>query len=374
MDISYAAIAAKLKNERVLLIGGAGFIGHSIALELRRHNVPTMVLDNLMINSLVDNAFHDKGEPWKRKLNLHFLMSRFEMMRTAGVEFINSDARILKDILPVFDQFQPTKIIHLSAIASAVEAAKTPGLCFDLQLITLRNVLEVCRTQFPKAQVMLMSSSTVYGDFETPIVDEKTRPHPRGIYANTKYMAERLVRNYAQQYGLGITIIRPSALYGERCVSRRVSQAFIENALCGRPLYLEGGGAGRLDFTYIQDLVEGIVHALALWDGPGTTVTYNMTFGDARTVADLATIVKSLIPDVRLEEKPRKEDRPIRGTLSMEVAKANLGFVPKWSLEKGYRQYCQWYIDQWNKVIGDADPMDANANRLDAIVQATAVK
>ena len=60
---------------------------------------------------------------------------------------------------------------------------------------------------------MTMSSSTVYGDFETPTVDETVRPDPHGIYANTKYMAERLVRTYKEQHGLGCTIIRPSALY-----------------------------------------------------------------------------------------------------------------------------------------------------------------
>ena len=84
-------------------------------------------------------------------------------------------------------------------------------------------------------------------------MNESVRPKPIGIYANTKYMAERLVRTYANQYGLGTVIIRPSALYGERCVSRRVSQMFIENALLKKPLLLEGGGDGRLDFTYINE-------------------------------------------------------------------------------------------------------------------------
>ncbi|MFC1673828.1 NAD-dependent epimerase/dehydratase family protein, partial [Pseudomonadota bacterium] len=90
-----------------------------------------------------------------------------------------------------------------------------------------------------------LSSSTVYGDFEKPTVDESDRPRPRGIYANAKFMGERLMRTYSDQYGLGTTVIRPSALYGERCISRRVSQAFIENALSGKPLLLEGGGQGR---------------------------------------------------------------------------------------------------------------------------------
>jgi nucleoside-diphosphate-sugar epimerase len=352
--ISYENLTSKLKNERVLLLGGIGFIGHNLALELRRHGVTTMVVDNMMVNSMVDNAVHDNGEPWKRKLNVHFLMQRFELMRDAGVEFINADGRLMQDMVQAFLLFQPTKVVHLSAISSAVEAKKTPGLCFDLQLVTLRNILEICRTQTKTInQVMLVSSSTVYGDFETPTVDESERPRPRGIYANTKFMAERLIREYREQYGLGISIVRPSALYGERCISRRVSQAFIENALRGKPLLLEGGGGGRLDFTYIDDLVEGMVRVLAIQSSGNTSSTYNLTFGNSRPVAELAAIIKELIPSAILEERPRAEDKPVRGTLSIERAREQLGFEPKWPLAKGYRRYCEWYIEQWRDVIGD---------------------
>lgn len=351
--IPYESIAGRLAGRRVMLIGGAGFIGHNVAIELRRIGVEAMVVDNLMVNSLVDNAYHDRGEPHKRQLNLHFLRQRFEMMREAGVELRNADARNLGDLIRLFAEFDPTEVIHLSAIASAVEARKDPGLCFDLQLLTLRHILELCRLQHDSVnQVMLMSSSTVYGDFETPTVDETTRPRPRGIYANTKYMAERLLRNYAFQHGLGVTVIRPSALYGERCVSRRVSQAFIENALAGKPLLLEGGGSGRLDFTSIKDLVEGMVRALAIHGGRGTSDTFNLTFGNARTIAELAAIVKELVPSTRLEERPAANDKPIRGTLSTAKAESRLGFKARWGLETGYRQYCEWYIDQWEAVVG----------------------
>lgn len=351
--LSYESLTKKLASERVMLVGGAGFIGHNLAIELRRQGVETLVVDNLMVNSLVDNAFFDRGDLIKRKLNLNFLNQRFDLMREAGVLFNNVDARIFGDLARSFDEFQPTKVVHLSAISSAVEARKSPGLCFDLQLVTLRNVLELSRLQHDRVkQVMMLSSSTVYGDFETSSVDENTRPRPKGIYANTKYMAERLVRTYNHEHGLGTTIIRPSALYGERCVSRRVSQAFVENALSGKPLLLEGGGDGRLDFTYIDDLVEGMVRALGEHQGPAASGTFNLTYGNARTIADLAGIVKSIIPNAILEERPRAVGKPIRGTLSMDRANTVLGFFPKWPLEKGYRRYCEWYVEEWERVVG----------------------
>lgn len=353
-SIPYETIAPRLIGERVMLVGGAGFIGHNLALELRGLGVEVMVVDNLMVNSLVANQFENEKELLQRQLYLNFLLDRLDLMRDAKVQLRNADARNYMDLTHLFTEFQPTKVVHLAAIASAVEARKNPGLCFDLQLVTLRNVLELCR-QKPKEinQVMFLSSSTVYGDFETPTVDESVRPQPRGIYANAKYMGERLVRTYADQHGLGTTVIRPSALYGERCVSRRVSQVFVENALSEKPLRLEGGGDGRLDFTYVKDLVRGMARALALHAGPETTETFNLTYGNARTIAELAGIVDSVVPGTVLEEHPRANDKPIRGTLSTQRAEELLGFKAEWDLETGYRQYCQWYVDQWQRAETD---------------------
>ena len=73
-DIPFSTVIEKLSGARVLLVGGAGFIGHNLAMLLRANNVETMVLDNMMVNSMVDNAFHDRGDLTKRKLNIHFLM------------------------------------------------------------------------------------------------------------------------------------------------------------------------------------------------------------------------------------------------------------------------------------------------------------
>jgi len=341
-------IKAKLNGKRVMLVGGAGFIGHNLAVNLAGYGVPVMVVDNLMLNNLVTNVTSEDVDPLRRDLNHSFLMQRFDMMRDAGVKMFNADARNSSDLAEAFREFRPTDVVHLSAIASAVDARRVPGLTFDLQLATLRNVMELVRSYMPEGHVVFMSSSTVYGDFEKPIVDESDRPRPRGIYANAKFMGERLMRTYSDQYGVGTTVIRPSALYGERCISRRVSQMFIENALSGKPLLLEGGGQGRLDFTHISDLISGITNAIAVHKG--STNTFNLTFGNARTIAELAAIVKDVVPGTVLEERPRDENKPVRGTLSTERAQKQLNFQPQWTLEVGYRRYCEWYVDQWARA------------------------
>lgn len=347
-ELTPELVKIKMTGKRIMLVGGAGFIGHNLALDIAQYGVPVMVVDNLMLNNMVSNVTDTELDPLRRDLNHSFLMQRFDLMREAGIQMYNADARNSSDLAEAFRQFHPTDVVHLSAIASAVDARKVPGLTFDLQLVTLRNVLELSRNYMPAGHVVFLSSSTVYGDFDKPTVDESDRPRPRGIYANVKFMGERLMRTYSDQYGLGTTNIRPSALYGERCISRRVSQAFIENALSGKPLLLEGGGQGRLDFTHISDLVDGITRSIAVHKG--STNTFNLTFGNARTIADLAAIVKDVVPEAILEERPRDENKPVRGTLSTQRAQEQLSFVPKLTLEVGYRRYCEWYVDQWARA------------------------
>lgn len=351
MDFNYNAVVGNLKGVRVALVGGAGFIGHNLALELARVGAEVMVVDNLMVNSLIENIYTPNRPAVQRAAYQSFLLDRFTMMREAGVLLRNCDARLYLDLNRVLEEFQPQKVVHLAGIASAVTAAAIPDVTFDLTLVTLRNTLEWIRSNTRTAkQLMFLSSSTVYGDFETAEVDETVRPQPKGIYANTKYMGERLVRTYRDSYNIGVTIVRPSALYGERCISRRVSQAFIENALTGKPLLLEGGGDGRLDFTYIHDLVNGMVRALALHNNREDSNTFNLTFGNARTIAELAAVVSEVIPGAILEDRPRAAEKPVRGTLSIARAREKLGFEPAWTLENGYRRYCQWYLENWEKA------------------------
>ena len=160
--------------------------------------------------------------------------------------------------------------------------------------------------------------------------------HLRGAL---KFGAEKLVIGYHQVFGLPYTIIRPSALYGERCVSRRVGQAFIENALAGQDLTVNGDGSDALDFTYIQDLIQGDK------SGYRTGIeeqVFNITYG-GRTLKELAELVLSEFPGIELKYNPRDSLMPERGTLSIEKARRILGYEPISQLKKGLPNYIQWY-------------------------------
>lgn len=341
--------SVNLEGERVMLVGGAGFIGHHLALECRAKGAEVFIVDHMQINNIVKIVSDPTLDDLQRRVYVNFLLERFALMREADITLSNVDARQMAELTNAFNEFQPTKAVHLAAISSAVIANQMPGLAYDLQVNTLRNLLELCRLKNSSCDhVAFMSSSTVYGDFETDSVNESMRPSPRGVYANGKYMGERMVREAKELYGIDFTIVRPSALYGIRCISGRVSQKFIENALMKKPLLMEGGGGGRLDFTNVDDLVEGIVRGLAL-EG-GRSRTFNITYGHARSIADLASIVQKVVPDVVLEERPPAPEKPKRGTLEMDRAHEFLGFYPSRGLDESYLEYCQWYAEEWRRA------------------------
>ena len=162
-----------------------------------------------------------------------------------------------------------------------------------------------------------------------------------GIYGALKFGAEKLVIGYHQVFGLPYTIIRPSALYGERCVSRRVGQAFIENALAGQDLTVNGDGSDALDFTYIQDLIQGVMRTVIVPESRNEV--FNITYGGGRTLKELAELVLSEFPGIELKYNPRDSLMPERGTLSIEKARKILGYEPNFPIDKGFVNYIQWY-------------------------------
>ena len=137
------------------------------------------------------------------------------------------------------------------------------------------------------------------------------------------------------------TIIRPSALYGERCVSGRVVQKFVEAALKKKPLQMVGDGKEFLDFTYIDDLVQGIY--LSMIKTKSLNEIFNITYGKSKSLIDLINIIKKNINNVVVKKVERDKLMPFRGTLSVKKAEKLLGYKPKFNLERGLPKLIKWY-------------------------------
>ena len=327
-----------IKGKPIALIGGAGFIGHNLALELAERGADVHVIDGLEVNHLVHYAAMPPSTP-NRDLYVKICLERLALLDQAGVPLHRVDARDYHTLSRTLGQIKPESIVMLAAVAHANRSNKDPFSTFDHSLRTLENALDYAREGLD--HFVYFSSSMVYGNFKTPEVDEDHALDPIGIYGALKLAGERLVIGYNQVFEIPYTIIRPSALYGPRCVSRRVSQAFIESALVGSSLRVDGEGDEKVDFSWVGDVVDGVIRSIDNLNA--RTEIVNITAGKGRSLRDLVTIVQEHFPEIEVEYVERDKLRPYRGTLSIDKARRLLGYEPQVELEDGLAKYVEWY-------------------------------
>lgn len=329
----------RLAGKRVLLIGGAGFIGHNVALELADLGAEPIVIDGLQVNNLL--AIHNEASsnPFA-DLYLAILNERLARLRERGIPILVEDARDYLRLGQAMSDLRPDAVVLLAAVSHASRSNKDPYHTFDHSFRTLENALDISRAR-DDTHFVYFSSSMVYGNFSDGIARESDPCSPIGIYGALKFGGEALVRAYDQVFHLPATIIRPSALYGPGCISRRVIQVFVENALSGRPMVVRGSGDEALDFTHIDDLATGVASVVCNEVAYGET--FNITRGRSRTVGEVVDVIKSVLPSAESVHGPPAELNPERGTLDITKARDLLGYDPQVDLEDGIPRYIDWY-------------------------------
>jgi nucleoside-diphosphate-sugar epimerase len=327
-----------MKDRRITLIGGAGFIGHNLALELKSKGADVHIIDGLQVNNLGSVNINEHDLP-NNDLYLAVLNERLDLLRAAGIPVHVQDARDYHALSRLLSELKPQVVVQLAAVSHANRSNKDPHSTFDHSLRTLENALDSVRKY--AEHFLFMSSSMVYGNFETDIVDENSNCNPIGIYGALKFSGEKIVTAYNQVFDLPYTIIRPSALYGERCISRRVGQIFIEHAILGQQITVNGDGSDKLDFTYIKDLVDGISKCI---ENPNSyNEIFNLTFGNARSISEMLGILGEHFPNIDVNYVPKDKLMPERGTLSGDKARQLLDYTPQHKLDTGYVDYINWY-------------------------------
>jgi nucleoside-diphosphate-sugar epimerase len=332
-----------MKNRKILLVGGCGFIGHNLAIHLKKKGHLPTIVDSLAINNIYSL---DNSEIKNQKLYKSILENRIDLLKENNVPLTIEDARDYHRISKLYEWLKPDVIVHLAAVSHANRSNKDPHTTFDHSLRTLENTLDYAKQT--KTHVVYMSSSMVYGNFETKEVNEDSQCKPIGIYGTLKFAGELMVKSYNQVFDLPYTIIRPSALYGERCVSRRVGQIFIENAIQNLDIQINGDGEEKLDFTYIEDLITGI--GICCENNKAINETFNLTFGNARKINELIEVLKSEFPKIEVHYKEKEKFMPERGTLNNSKAKKLLDFKPNFPIEDGYLKYISWYKNFWKNI------------------------
>ena len=179
-----------LSGRRIALIGGAGFIGHNLALALARRGAHVEVIDSLHVNNLVHFA-SGNGDAQNRELYLHMINERLRLLRENHIPIHVQDARDYHALTRILVQIKPQVVVHLAAVSHAGRSNKDPYSTFDHSLRTLENALDYSRDQIE--QFVFFSSSMVYGNFLTEEVSEDHPLNPIGIYGALKVAGEKIV-------------------------------------------------------------------------------------------------------------------------------------------------------------------------------------
>jgi nucleoside-diphosphate-sugar epimerase len=311
---------------KVLVTGGAGFIGHNVVRLLEQQGHECIVVD-----TCTDYGFIPKEE-------LTYLIDNRLNRINTKIRKIDIREEIFVDT--IFKTYEPDVVIHMASFPRQKVVSENPRLASDVMSTGLINLLEKSKKHKVKKFVYI-SSSMVYGDFETD-VDESAQCNPIGQYGIMKYMGEKLVEDYSRQGYFTHTIIRPSAVYGEWDVEDRVVSKFMTKAMRGETLKVNGPDE-VLDFTYVEDTAQGIVLASTKESANGNI--YNITRSEHRqwNLKDAAELAIKIAGQGSLEVAPRDLSFPKRGRLDISRAVRELGYTPQVNVEQGFQRYYDWY-------------------------------
>lgn len=321
-----------MSKETVLVTGGLGFIGAACAKELIEQGDRLIIYD--LLKSFVMTPTVDSY--------LDSLHERIKFLKKKA-EIIEGDIRDAVRLRRAINRVKPDKIIHFAGLPIADVADQLADEAISINFGGTANLLQAAAELKPRLKRFInISSSMVYGDFQYTPADEKHPTVPKGIYGITKLGAEHLTRFYSQRFGFDYITLRPSAVYGPTDSNQRVVQLFIDNARQGRPIVLHDGGRGKLDFTYVADLVQGVI--LAAKTEKVKSETFNLTYGQGRSLAELARIIKEHFPKTKIISRMIAAElrRPKRGTMDVSRAKKILGYRPQYPLEKGVAEYLKF--------------------------------
>jgi len=330
---------------RILITGGAGFIGSQLAKSLleKRHEI--VVIDNL-------NDYYD---PAIKRANIEML-STYELFT-----FVEGDIRSIADLEDIFSKDKITQVVHLAAQAGVRPSIQDPKLYYDVNIIGTLNILETMR-KYGCKKMIFGSSSSVYGNnTETPFSESHAVDHPISPYAATKKSGELLCYNYHHLYNFDIFCLRFFSVYGPGQRPEMAIAKFTDAILNGKDIPMYGDGSSERDYTYVEDIVDGIILSMKNLRG------YNVfNLGESTTISLknlIALIEKSCGKESHITQLPMQAGDVSITYADISKAKALLGYQPKTTIEQGVANYVKWYKTQATKKTTTKEIKDATLKR-----------
>jgi UDP-glucuronate 4-epimerase len=346
---------------KILVTGAAGFIGFHLSRKLLDETHEIIGIDNL-------NTYYDPALKESR-------LQQLEQYPEFTFQKVDIKDKAALDTL--FETYRPTHVINLAAQAGVRYSIENPYAYVDSNLIGFMNILEACRN-YPPAHLLYASSSSVYGgNTVVPFSTDHHVDHPVSLYAATKKANELMAHTYSHLYGIPTTGLRFFTVYGPYGRPDMAYYSFTKDILAGVPIKVFNHGKMERDFTYIDDIVEGIVKLIdkppaagkkrdetrnvsmddrrddnqgANRDEPGTSFApykiYNIGNSKPvplmRFISALETALGKEADKIYLDMQPGDVPRTYADVSELE---RDIGFKPSTSIEDGLARFVDWYLE-----------------------------
>lgn len=310
----------------ILVTGAAGFIGSHLTQKLLEKNYKVIALDN----------FNDYYSPTQKRNNIAPFLDNKNFVLVEG------DVRDNETLEKIFEEYKVEKIAHLAAMAGVRNSVDNPFDYVDVNINGTLNLLEVCKGKI--TNFIFISTSSVYGDSSPiPFMETENVGNSLSPYPVTKRAAELLLYTYHRLYDISVTILRLFSVYGPKGRPDMMPYKILQSAVDGSEITLYNGGVLERDWTYVSDIVSGIVSAL---ESPLGYEIINLGRGkpvSMKKFIEVAEQVTSRKIMIKGTEAPLTE--PMKTFASIEKAKELLHYDPQVDVEEGLKNMWQW-LDQ----------------------------
>jgi UDP-glucuronate 4-epimerase len=317
---------------RILVTGSAGFIGSHVAHALLDQGHEVMGLDNL----------NDYYEVALKQARLDRLQAR------PGYRHAALDLSDRAGVEALFASFRPERVVHLAAQAGVRYAAKNPHVYASSNLVGFLHILEGCRHGGVQHLVYASTSSVYGGNTTLPFSEHQPTEHPLTFYAATKKANEAMAHSYAHLYGLPCTGLRFFTVYGPWGRPDMAAYLFADAIVAGRPITVFNKGEMWRDFTFVDDIVAGVVAALDRPPVPDALGVrhrvYNLGNNRSERLLDfIGLIERELGRSAQIAFAPLQPGDVPATFADIEASRRDLGFVPNTTLAEGIPRFIAWY-------------------------------
>jgi UDP-glucuronate 4-epimerase len=327
---------------KILVTGAAGFIGHQTTLRLLARGDTVIGVDNL-------NDYYDVSLKEAR------LQDIAKHPQASNFKFIKLDLADTSATEALFKAEQPERVIHLAAQAGVRYSLQNPNAYVQSNLVAFTHILEGCRHNKVEHLVYASSSSVYGGNTKLPFSEQDTVDHPVSLYAATKKANELMAHTYSHLYGIPTTGLRFFTVYGPWGRPDMSPFLFADAILNNKPIKVFNHGDMVRDFTYVDDIVEGV---LRVADKPATpeangSVPYrifNIGNNHPEKLMDFIGMLENAFGRIAEKKFLPMQDGDVKATYADTSALESwVGFKPYTPLKEGIAKFATWYKAYYNK-------------------------